>query len=258
MPRYQLIVEYDGTPYAGWQFQEDRPSVQGELERAVACLAGEKVTVHGAGRTDAGVHATAQVAHIDLPKPMAAYNVMQGINFHLFNRRGESGEFQPFLHNRIAVIRATQVPEEFHARFSATRRHYLYRIVNRRARLGLEQHRAWLVPEELDASAMQQAAQMLLGHHDFTSFRDTMCQSKSPMKTLDVLTVTRHGEELRIITNARSFLHHQVRIMAGTLVQVGKGRWSPGDVKKALEAKSREAGGPTAPPEGLYLTGVDY
>ena len=258
MPRYQLILEYDGTPYAGWQVQDDRPTVQGEIARAAQELCGEKVVVHGAGRTDAGVHATAQAAHIDLPKAMPAYSVMQGLNFHMFNRRDENGNFQQHEANRVAILRVAEVPETFHARFSAKRRYYLYRIINRRSRLGLEHNRAWQVPEELDLPAMQEAAKHLVGHHDFSSFRDTMCQAKSPEKTLESLNITQHGEEIRITTHAQSFLHHQVRIMAGTLVLVGKGRWQPDDVKKALAAKAREAGGPTAPPSGLYLTGVDY
>lgn len=258
MPRYQLIVEYDGTPYAGWQVQDDRPTVQGELERAAREIAGEAVTVHGAGRTDAGVHATAQAAHLELPKELPAYNVMQALNFHLFNRRDASGTFQPDETCRIAVLRASLVTEEFHARFSAKKRHYLYRIINRRARLGLEANRAWHVPEELNLQAMQAGAKHLLGHHDFTSFRDTMCQAKSPEKTLDTLELSRHGDEVRVITSARSFLHHQVRIMVGTLAHVGRGKWSPDDVKKALAAKSRDAAGPTAPADGLYLTSVEY
>jgi tRNA pseudouridine38-40 synthase len=258
MPRYKLIVEYEGTPYAGWQRQNDQPSVQGELERAALKFCGEKLTIVGAGRTDAGVHATAQAAHIDLPREMDAYRVMQGLNYYLFNDIDKDGKTQPADCNRIAIVEAQAVPDTFHARFSATRRHYLYRIINRRSRLSLETNRAWLVSEHLDVSAMNDAAQLLVGHHDFSSFRDTMCQSKSPEKTLEKLQVTRHGEEIRVITYGRSFLHHQVRIMVGTLALVGKGRWTKADVQKSLDAKDRKAGGPTCPPEGLYLTGVEY
>lgn len=196
------------------------------------------------------MHAVAQAAHADFAET-DSYKIMQGINFHLFAAEGESK-------NRIAVIQAERVADDFNARFSATKRHYLYRIANRRARLGLEAGRAWQVPENLDDKAMHQAAQHLLGHHDFTSFRDSECQAKSPMKTLDQLDVTRNGDEIRIITSARSFLHHQVRIMVGTLSLVGKGKWKPEDVKLALDAKDRAKAGPTAPPDGLYLTKVDY
>jgi tRNA pseudouridine38-40 synthase len=294
MPRYKLTIEYDGTGYAGWQKQPDRPSIQQAIENALEKFCGGAVEVCGAGRTDAGVHATAQVAHIDLSKAWEPYKVMQGINFYLFNpdphpdplpkRERESQAVpspdinsitqeekkltapSPFqgegrdegLSPRIAITNAEQVPDDFHARFSATRRFYVYRIINRRARLGLDHGRAWQVPETLNVEAMQQAANHLLGHHDFTSFRDSECQAKSPMKTLGSLEIKRYGDEIRILTHARSFLHHQVRIMVGTLVQVGKGRWSEHDVKRALEAKNRSAAGPTAPPEGLYLVGVGY
>lgn len=251
MPRYKLTLEYNGEGYAGWQKQPDRPSIQESIEAALAKFCGEQVEVVGAGRTDAGVHATNQVAHIDLMKEWDPYNVMQGINFHLF------GEVEPST-NRIAITKAEKVADDFHARFSATRRYYIYRIVNRRARLGLDYGRAWMVSEPLNVDAMQEAANYLLGHHDFTSFRDSACQAKSPNKTLDYLDVKRYGEEIRVSTHARSFLHHQVRIMTGTLMLVGKGKWQPADVKKALEAKSRAAAGVTAPPDGLYLVGVSY
>lgn len=258
MQRYRLILEYEGSGYAGWQRQDDRLTVQGELEKAVRRFCGADVTVHGAGRTDAGVHATAQAAHVDLPTAHEAFRVMQGLNYYLFNHIDAEGRPQPNDGNRIAVIRAQKVSETFHARFSATRRHYLYRIINRRPRLSLEAGRAWHVAEALDAEKMHRAAQILVGHHDFSSFRDTMCQSKSPEKTLEKLEVKRHGEEIRVTARARSFLHHQVRIMVGTLALAGKGRWSPEDVKAALDARDRKAGGPTAPPDGLYLTGVEY
>ncbi|MDX1975434.1 MAG: tRNA pseudouridine(38-40) synthase TruA [Rickettsiales bacterium] len=255
--RYKLTLEYDGTHYAGWQRQTDRLSVQEALVTAAEKFSGAEVEVVGAGRTDAGVHAIGQVAHIDLPKEADPYRVMQGINFYLFNPQGNEPPPESY-HNRISVLQAEAVSSEFHARFSAIRRHYLYRIINRRSRLGLEAGRAWGVVEPLDEKLMQQAANLLVGTQDFSSFRDTQCQAKSPVKTLEELTVKRIGQEIHIIANARSFLHHQVRIMTGTLVQVGKGRWSVDDVARALAAKDRIAGGPTAPSEGLYLTRVDY
>ena len=258
MPHYKLTIEYDGTRYAGWQIQDDQPTVQGELQKAALQFCGQALNIVGAGRTDSGVHATAQVAHIDLPKEMDPFRVMQGLNYYLFCNIDATGKVTSKDHNRIAVIKAQLVDDEFHARFSATKRHYLYRIINRNARLSLETNRVWLVNEKLDVAAMNNAAQILVGHHDFSSFRDTMCQAKSPVKTLEKLEVTRHGEEIRIVTCGRSFLHHQVRIMVGTLSLVGKGRWSIEDVQKALDARDRKAGGPTCPPEGLYLTGVEY
>lgn len=253
MPRYKLTLEYDGTHYAGWQRQNDQPSVQESLVDAVFHFCGERVDVVGAGRTDAGVHATAQVAHIDIAREGDAFTVMQGVNFYLFNPPTPGGP-----QNRIAVLKAEQVSEEFHARFSATRRHYLYRIINRRARLGIEAGRAWHVIDALDEKRMHAAAQLLVGHHDFTSFRDTQCQSKSPEKTLEKLDVVRVGDEVRVFASARSFLHHQVRIMVGSLALVGKGKWSLADMQNALDARHRTKGGPTAPPDGLYLTGVEY
>ncbi len=258
MPRYKLIVEYDGTPYAGWQRQDDQPTVQGDLEKAAQLFCGQPTQIVGAGRTDAGVHATAQVAHLELANDMDPFRVMQGLNFHLFTHTDENGKTTQRENNRISVIKAQKVDDAFHARFSATKRHYLYRIINRRARLSLEANRASHINEPLDIDLMQKAANILVGTHDFSSFRDTMCQAKSPIKTLEKLDVKRHGDEIRITTHARSFLHHQVRIMVGTLALVGKGRWSVDDVQKALDARDRKAGGTTAPPEGLYLTGVEY
>lgn len=248
MPRYKLILEYDGSPYIGWQKQDGQKSVQGELEAALRKFCGERAEIVGAGRTDAGVHATAQIAHVDLAKPYDPFQIMQGTNFHLF---AESG-------NRISVLAAEQAADDFHARFSAKGRHYFYHIVGRRARLALDAGRAWQIVEPLDVEAMRQAAQYLVGNHDFTSFRDSMCQAKSPVKTLDTLDTRQNGENIVITASARSFLHHQVRIMVGTLVLVGKGKWRPDDVKRALDAKDRKAAGPTAPPDGLYLVGVDY
>lgn len=250
MPRYKLTLEYNGSPYYGWQKQLEQPSVQAELMQAVYKFCGDKVDVVGAGRTDSGVHAIGQVAHIDLSKEHDPYSVMQGLNFHLFGPEPSQ--------NRIAITNAELVDEHFNARFSATRRHYIYRIINRRARLALELGRAWQVPETLDIAAMQEAAQILIGHHDFTSFRDTECQAKSPEKTLDRLDISKQGDDIIFQVNAQSFLHHQVRIMVGSLALVGKGRWIASDLKAALEAKDRKAGGPTAPADGLYLYKVDY
>jgi len=248
MPRYKLIIEYDGTHYAGWQKQDDQPSIQSALGAAIFKFCGVETDMIGAGRTDAGVHAKAQAAHVDLPREHDAFTVMQGVNFYLFA--------EP--ENRIAILHAEQVGADFHARFSAKKRHYVYRIINRRARLALEAGRAWHVVDELDANAMHNAAQILVGHHDFTSFRDTQCQAKSPEKTLEQLDIVRYGDEIHVITSARSFLHHQVRIMAGTLAMVGKGKWRKEDVQAALAARDRAKSGLTAPPEGLYLAKVDY
>jgi len=258
MPRYKLTIEYDGTDYVGWQKQPDRPSVQEAVETAVLKFNGAAAEVVGAGRTDAGVHATAQVAHVDLQKEMDSFKVMQGINYYLFNDIDENGNTSQRTGNRVAILKAEPVSEEFHARFSATKRHYIYRIINRRSRLGLEAGRAWHVVEPLDVERMQKAAQYLIGHHDFTSFRDTECQAKSPFKTLEQLDIARHGDEVRITASARSFLHHQVRIMVGSLSLAGKEKWTPEDVQAALKATDRTKAGPTAPPEGLYLVRVEY
>jgi tRNA pseudouridine38-40 synthase len=260
MPRYKITIEYNGNDYAGWQKQNDQPTIQGALEEAVHKFCGSQVEVVGAGRTDAGVHATAQVAHLDIPKEFEAFRVMQGINYYLFNPYGKDDKRydSKYNGNRIAIVDAQQVGDEFHARFSAKRRRYVYRILNRRARLGLEAGRAWHVIDTLDAKRMHDAAQLLLGHHDFTSFRDTNCQAKSPIKTLEKLDVQRLGEEIRITASARSFLHHQVRIMVGSLSLVGKGRWRKEDIVTALKALNRTKAGPTAPSDGLYLVGVDY
>jgi tRNA pseudouridine38-40 synthase len=245
MPRYKLIIEYDGAPFAGWQLQPDLPTVQGALEAAVKATCGEDVRIHGAGRTDAGVHALGQVAHCDIAKPFTPGRLRDAMNAHL----------RP---HPVAVRSAEIAPETFEARFSAVKRHYLYRIVNTRANLALEVGRVWRVPRRLDAEAMHAAAQRLLGKHDFTTFRDTECQAKSPEKTLDQLDVVRNGDAIDIITSARSFLHSQVRSMVGSLVWVGEGRWSADDLAAALAARDRAACGPVAPPEGLYLVRVDY
>ncbi|MEZ5765435.1 MAG: tRNA pseudouridine(38-40) synthase TruA [Xanthobacteraceae bacterium] len=245
MPRYKLTIEYDGAPFRGWQIQDHYPTVQGSLERAARALSGEDVRVHGAGRTDAGVHAKGQVAHLDLTKPFRTDQVRDAMNAHL----------RP---DPVAVLSAEIVPDTFEARFSAIKRHYLYRIVNRRADLTFDLGHAWRVPKPLDAEAMHRGAQHLIGRHDFTTFRAAECQAKSPEKTLDQLDVVRDGENVNVIASARSFLHHQVRSMVGSLAWVGEGRWSPADMKRALEAKDRTACGPVAPPDGLYLMRVDY
>jgi tRNA pseudouridine38-40 synthase len=245
MPRYKLIIEYDGTPFSGWQLQDSLPTVQGALETAAKAIAGTEVRVHGAGRTDAGVHALGQVAHCDMNKTLSAGRFRDAMNAHL----------RP---HPIAVLSAEIVPETFEARFSAVKRHYLYRIRNTRANLALDVGRVWRVPRKLDAAAMHQAAQRLIGKHDFTTFRDTECQARSPEKTLDQLDVAREGDAIDIVTSARSFLHSQVRSMVGSLIWVGEGRWSADDLAAALAARDRAACGPVAPPQGLYLVRVEY
>jgi tRNA pseudouridine38-40 synthase len=245
MPRYKLTIEYDGTSFAGWQIQDGQPSVQGALTAAVAALCGEPVSIRGAGRTDAGVHALGQVAHVDLTKDWRTDTVRDAANAHL--------RPQP-----VAVLAVERVAETFDARFSAVKRHYLYRIANRRADLALDRSRAWRVGRRLDHDAMQAAAQLLVGRHDFTTFRHIHCQAKSPVKTLDRLDVARDGEDLRITASARSFLHTQVRSMVGALAAVGDGRWTGDDLAAALAACDRTACAPVAPPDGLYLVRVDY
>jgi tRNA pseudouridine38-40 synthase len=245
MTRWKLTLEYDGGPFVGWQRQDNGPSVQAAVERAVTAFCGETATVFGAGRTDAGVHAAGQVAHADIAKEATADTVRDALNFHL----------KP---DPIAVLAAEAAPADFHARFSATMRHYRYRILNRRAPPALDRGQVWHVGTPLDAAAMHVAAQMLVGKHDFTSFRAVACQADSPVKTLDALSVTADGEEIHLLARARSFLHHQVRNIAGTLKLVGEGRWSAGDVAAALAARDRSRAGPTAPPEGLCLMRVDY
>jgi tRNA pseudouridine38-40 synthase len=245
MPRYKLLIEYDGAPFVGWQVQHNGVSVQGVLTAAVAAFCGESVHVQGAGRTDAGVHALGQVAHIDLARPWDTDTIRDATNAHL----------RP---HPVAVLRAEPVADDFDARFSARQRHYIYRIINRRPDLTLEVGRAWRAPRPLDVSAMHEAAQGLVGRHDFTTFRAAECQAKSPVKTLGRLDVERCRDELRIHAAARSFLHHQVRSIVGSLVQVGEGRWSADDLARALAARDRRACGPVAPPDGLYLVKVDY
>ncbi len=245
MPRYLAIIEYDGTPYSGWQAQENAPSVQAVFEAALKAMTNEEVTVFAAGRTDAGVHATGQAAHFDLSKDWSANRLSEGLNHHL----------KPA---PVAAVALHQVADNFHARFSANSRHYLYRIINRRPELALERNRAWRVPVVLDAEAMHRAAQRLVGHHDFTTFRAAGCQAKSPMKTLDHLSVARRDDLILIKAHSRSFLHSQVRSMVGSLKLVGQGKWSADDLEKALAARQRKACGPVAPPEGLYLTRVAF
>jgi tRNA pseudouridine38-40 synthase len=243
--RFKLTVEYDGGPFVGWQRQDNGPSIQQSLEEAVTRITGETAEVQGAGRTDAGVHALGQVAHVDIEKAITTDKLRDALNFHL----------KPA---PIAVLAAEIAAPDFHARFSATGRAYLYRVVNRRAPLTTDRGKAWLVQVPLDAAAMHDAAQVLVGHHDFSTFRASECQAQSPVKTLDRLSVHRVGEELQLIAEARSFLHHQVRNIVGTLRLIGEGKWSKADLAAALEARDRTKGGPTAPPDGLYLTRVSY
>lgn len=249
MPRFKLTIEYDGRPFAGWQRQENAPSVQAALEDAVLALSGEKRVVHGAGRTDSGVHALGQVAHLDLDKALSADTVRDGLNAHL----------RP---HPVAVLAAQEAAPGFHARFDARERAYRYRIMDRRAPLTFEAGLVWRTPFAIDAEAMHEAAQVLVGRHDFTTFRDVQCQADSPVRTLDEISVARlcrdAGSEVQLQVRARSFLHRQVRSFVGSLVEVGRGKWSAEDLRAALEAKRRAACGPVAPPDGLYLTEVRY
>jgi len=245
MPRYKLTLEYDGAPFAGWQIQAGQRTVQGVLTAAIEALTGEKSLVQGAGRTDAGVHARGQVAHVDVARNWDVDTVRDALNAHL----------RP---HPIAILSAERVSDNFNARTSAIKRHYVYRIINRRPDLALEAGHAWRVPRPLDTDAMHVAAQRLVGKHDFTTFRSTECQAKSPVKTLDVLSVERNGQEITVTAVARSFLHSQVRSMVGSLEAVGEGKWSADDLARALAARDRTACGPVAPPDGLYLMRVDY
>ena len=245
MPRYKLTIEYDGTPFVGWQKQANGASVQAAIETAAAPLGAQPGYLRGAGRTDAGVHAAGQVAHLDLPKAYRADSVRDAINARL----------RPL---PVAILWAEEVEADFDARFSAIRRHYVYRIVNRRAPLALEIGRSWLVKRRLDAEAMQRGAQLLIGKHDFSTFRDSECQAASPIRTLEGFDVTAGGDHIEIRVWARSFLHRQVRSMVGSLVYVGLGQWSPYDLRAALDARDRSRCGTVAPAAGLYLTSVDY
>ncbi|MEJ1159562.1 tRNA pseudouridine(38-40) synthase TruA [Prosthecomicrobium sp. N25] len=245
MPRFRLTLEYDGGPYVGWQRQANGPSVQGAVETALRAMTGEEAVLKGAGRTDTGVHAVGQVAHVDLARDWPGAVLRDALNFHLREER-------------VVVLAAARVGEDFDARFSAVGRHYLYRLIDRRTPLALERGRAWHVRTRLDVEAMDAAAKRLLGTHDFTTFRAAHCQSKSPVKTLDRLDVARSGDLVEVRASARSFLHNQVRSMVGSLERVGQGRWSADDLAAALAARDRKACGPVAPPWGLYLTKVDY
>jgi tRNA pseudouridine38-40 synthase len=245
MPRYKLLIEYDGTPYSGWQRQANAPSVQQALEGAILRFSGEPALTFGAGRTDSGVHATGQVAHFDLSGEWTGLRIRDAMNAQL---RPEP----------VAVIEAEPVDDDFDARRSAIRRHYIYRVLDRRAPAALEINRVWDVRKRLDIDAMQDAANLLLGWHDFTTFRSADCQAKSPMKTLERIEITREGDHVLFGVSARSFLHNQVRSMVGTLKKVGEGKWPSSRVGEVLEARDRKACGPVAPPGGLYLVKVDY
>ena len=245
MPRYKLTIEYNGAAFYGWQIQLRENTIQGVLTDAIARINGEPAMVQGAGRTDAGVHALGQVAHVDLSREWDPFVLRNAINAGV----------RP---HKVCVLEAELVPDSFNARFSGTRRHYLYRILNRRAPPTLDLGQVWFVPVDLDAEAMHNAAQILVGHHDFTTFRSTQCQAQSPMRTLDRLDVSRFGEFIEVRTESRSFLHNQVRSMVGSLKFVGEGKWQASDLKAALDAKDRTACGAVAPPEGLYLVRVDY
>ena len=245
MARYKLTIEYNGAAFYGWQIQLRENTIQGVLTDAIARINGEPAMVQGAGRTDAGVHALGQVAHVDLLREWDPFVLRNAINAGV----------RP---HKVCVLEAELVPDSFNARFSGTKRHYLYRILNRRAPPTLDLGQVWFVPMDLDAEAMHEAAQILVGHHDFTTFRSTQCQAQSPMRTLDRLDVSRFGEFIEVRTESRSFLHNQVRSMVGSLKFVGEGKWQASDLKAALDAKERTACGAVAPPEGLYLVRVDY
>ena len=245
MPRYKLTLEYNGAEFYGWQIQPGDATIQGVLTDAIAKVNGEAALVQGAGRTDSGVHALGQVAHVDLLREWDPFVLRNAINAGV----------RP---HKVCVLEAELVPDDFNARFSGTKRHYLYRILNRRAPPTLDQGQVWFVPVELDANAMHEAAKILVGHHDFSTFRDSQCQAQSPLRTLDRLDVSRFGEFIEIRTESRSFLHSQVRSMVGSLKLVGEGKWTSKDLQAALDAKDRTACGVVAPPEGLYLVRVDY
>lgn len=245
MPRYRLTIEYDGSPFCGWQRQADRISVQQALEEAIFAMSGERITTQAAGRTDAGVHALGQVVHFDLGKVWNPFRIREALNYHL----------RP---HPVVVLESEAVSDEFEARFSATARHYEYRILNRRAPAAIERYQVWHVPKPLDADRMADAALLILGQHDFTTFRSAECQANSPVRTLDRFEVWRQTDHIVVTASARSFLHHQVRSMVGSLKLVGEGKWSPADFRAALDARERARCGPMAPPYGLYLTRVHY
>jgi tRNA pseudouridine38-40 synthase len=245
MPRYKLTIEYDGSGFSGWQRQDNGPSIQQSLEEAFFALTAQPTSVHGAGRTDAGVHASGQVAHVDFPRDWVGWRLREAVNAHLIGRP-------------IAVLEAERAADDFDARRDATRRHYRYEIVNRRAPLTFELGRAWHMKRALDAEAMREAARVLIGRHDFSTFRDSQCQANSPLRTLDRFDATREGDRVSLDVSARSFLHRQVRSMVGSLVEVGVGKWRAADLRAALEAADRSRCGPVAPACGLYLARVDY
>lgn len=245
MPRYKLVIEYDGTDYVGWQRQANGLSVQEVIESALARLDSNPGGLRGAGRTDAGVHASAQVGHVDLSREWRGDKLREALN----------AQMRP---EKVAILLAEAAPDDFDARFSAKARHYLYRIVNRRAPLTFDSGRAWLVKRRLDSAAMHQAAQALVGRHDFSTFRDADCQADNPLRTLDRLDVVRNGDEIHVFASARAFLHRQVRSMVGSLEHVGSGKWTAADLKAALDACDRARCGQVAPAAGLYLIGVDY
>ncbi|MEN9018633.1 MAG: tRNA pseudouridine(38-40) synthase TruA [Hellea sp.] len=246
MPRYKLTIEYDGAPYMGWQWQNHGPSVQGVLENAGKKLnRNEPVEVYGSGRTDSGVHALGQIAHMDLKKEYRTDKIRDAMNFHMAD-------------DPVTILKAEMVPDEWHARFDATEREYLYRVIDRRMKLSLDKGRLWRIPVKLNVELMHKAAQHLVGQHDFTTFRDTQCQAKSPTKTIDRITIAREEKEIHFYFRARSFLHKQVRSMVGTLVEVGLEKLNPESIKEILESRDRTKCGPVAPPDGLYLKSVKY
>jgi tRNA pseudouridine38-40 synthase len=245
LTRFALTVEFDGRPFMGWQRQNHGPSVQQAIEEAAFAVTGERVVVHAAGRTDAGVHGLGMRAHLDITKPMAAFRLMEALN----------AQVRP---NPVAILDCVHVPDDWHARFSCLARHYEYRIVQRRAPLTWEKGLAWRIAADLDAAAMHDAAQLLVGRHDFTTFRSVHCQSDSPVKSLDRLDVVREGDRIAVYASARSFLHHQVRSMVGCLGLVGQGKWSADDLRDALEARDRTRLGLNAPPDGLFFVRADY
>ena len=247
MPRYRMLVEYDGAPYVGWQRQDNGHSVQGAIEKAIFSMGGESVALKAAGRTDSGVHAYGQVCHVDLKRHWKAETLMNAVNAYL----AQANE-------RVAILESEEVPDTFDARFSATKRHYLYRIINRPAPIAIEAERAWQVKKPLDHERMHAAAQQLVGYHDFNTFRSSRCQAKNPKRTIDRLDVSRNGELIEIRASAQSFLHNQIRSFAGTLKLVGEGLWSVDDVREALQARDRTRCGPVAPPHGLFFMQVDY
>ena len=245
MPRYKITIEYDGSGLAGWQRQPDVPSVQQHIEEAIEKFCGQAVRLHTAGRTDAGVHALAQVGHFDMEKDFPPEKVTAAVNFFLKEQN-------------ISILKSELVSEEFHARFSATKRHYIYRIINRHAPLAVERNRAWQVPVPLDIKKMRKAAKHLIGKHDFSSFRDAQCQAKTPIRTMDEIRIEQYDELIEIHVSAQSFLHHMVRNITGTLKMVGQGKWEPDYIKEIIEAKDRQRAGPTAAAQGLFLVQVDY